>query len=151
MATAELEVLQWRFQKEDVGKELFLARAAIGTAEQKAEHWAAYMQLDTPPEQWTQDSLSWFHWPRQGALTLPYLRQALDKVDWVKQHRRIFFMPAWLDGFINAHSSAEALAIVDEFAHTAQLSPDVRQKLQQSRDGLWRAVRIRAAFGGTAR
>jgi aminopeptidase N len=150
-ATDELEVLQRRFEKEDVGKELFLARAAIGTAEQKAEHWATYMQLDTPPEQWTQDSLSWFHWPRQSALTLPYLRQALDKVDWVKQHRRIFFMPAWLDGFVNGHSSAAALAIVDEFANTTQLSPDVRQKLQQSRDGLWRAVRIRAAFGGASR
>ncbi|HEX6811973.1 MAG TPA: M1 family aminopeptidase [Planctomycetota bacterium] len=150
-AKDELELLQRRFAKEDVGKELFLARAAKATAEQKAEHWAAYMQLDTPPEQWTQDSLSWFHWPRQSALTLPYLRQALDKVDWVKQNRRIFFMPAWLDAFVNGHSSAEALAIVDEFLRTAELSADVRKKLLQSRDSLWRTVRIRAAFPSAPR
>ncbi|MEC7725260.1 MAG: hypothetical protein VYD05_07090, partial [Planctomycetota bacterium] len=94
----------------------------------------------------TQDSLSYFHWPGQAALTLPYLRKALDQVDWVKQHRRIFFMPAWLDAFVNGHSTSEALAIVDAFLAEARLSPDVRRKLLQSRDGLARAVRIREAF-----
>ncbi|HEX5054677.1 MAG TPA: M1 family aminopeptidase [Planctomycetota bacterium] len=144
----ELDQLQRRFAAEDVGKELFLARAAVPTAAAKAEYWQLYTQLDTPPEQWTQDSLSWFHWPGQAELTLPYLRQALDRVEWVKQNRRIFFMPAWLDAFVNGHSSAEALAIVDEFLATSRSTPDVRQKLLQSRDGLWRAVRIRSAFGG---
>jgi len=106
------------------------------------------MQLESPPEQWTQDSLGWFHWPRQEALTLPFLKPALEKVDWVKQNRRIFFMPAWLNAFVNGHDSKEALAIVDQFLHDAKLSDDIRRKLLQSRDGLARAVRIRATFGG---
>ena len=142
----ELESLEQRFAKEDVGKELFLARAAIPTAENKAGYWRQYLQPDAPPEQWTQDSLSWFHWPGQHELTLPYLRQALDQVEWVKQNRRIFFMPAWLDAFVNGHSSPAALAIVDDFLATATLSDDVKRKLLQSRDGLARAVRIRATF-----
>jgi len=146
-----LTTLQQRFAKEDIGKELFLAKAAIPTAENKAAYWQQYLQLDAPPEQWTQDSLSWFHWPGQDALTLPYLRPALEKVDWVKANRRIFFMPAWLDGFVNAHSLPEALAIVDDFLATATLSDDVRRKLLQSRDGLARAVRIRSVFGPTKR
>ncbi|MEO6594981.1 MAG: M1 family aminopeptidase [Planctomycetota bacterium] len=150
-AKNELDQLQRRFAKEDVGKELFLARAAVPTAAAKAEYWQLYMQLDTPPEQWTQDSLGWFHWSGQSALTLPYLRPALDKVDWVKQNRRIFFMPAWLDAFINAHDSAEALAVVDDFLAATQLSPDVRQKVLQSRDGLWRTVRVRSAFAAAPR
>jgi aminopeptidase N len=145
-AKDEIQVLKDRYAKEDVGKELFLAMAATPTADSKSAYWQQYMQLDQPPEQWTQDSLPWFHWPRQEALTLPFLRQALEKVDWVKQNRRIFFMPAWLDGFVNGHSSPEALAIVDRFLAEAPLSDDVRRKLLQSRDGLARAVRIRAAF-----
>lgn len=145
-AKDEIAALQARFAREDVGKELFLALAATPTADGKDAYWQQYMQLDKPPEQWTQDSLPWFHWPRQEALTLPFLRPALDKVDWVKQNRRIFFMPAWLDGFVNGHSSPAALAIVDEFLAATALSDDVRRKLQQSRDGLARAVRIRAAF-----
>ncbi|MBL8730398.1 MAG: ERAP1-like C-terminal domain-containing protein [Planctomycetes bacterium] len=142
----EIERLQQTFAKEDVGKELFLARAATPTAAAKAEYWQLYLQLDTPPEQWTQDSLSWFHWRGQEELTLPYLGKALAQVDWVKQNRRIFFMPAWLDAFVNGHSSPAALAIVDEFLATTELSDDVRKKVLQSRDGLARAVRVRAAF-----
>ena len=90
--------------------------------------------------------MSWFHWPGQEALTLPYLESALQKVDWVKENRRIFFMPAWLNAFINGHSSKAALLTVDKFLADHQLSADVRRKLLQSRDGLLRAVRIREAF-----
>ncbi len=150
-ADDELAQLQQRFAKEDIGKELFLARAAAPAAEAKAAYWKSYLQLGEPPEQWTQDSLSWFHWPGQQELTLPYLRPALEQVDWVKQNRRIFFMPAWLDAFVNAHSTPEALAIVDAFLAERELTTDVRQKLLQSRDGLLRAVRMRAAFAGAAR
>lgn len=147
-AKDELSQLKARFAKEDLGKEQFLAEAAAPSAENKQNYWRQYMQLDTPPEQWTQDSLAWFHWPGQEALTLPFLKLALEKVDWVKENRRIFFMPAWLDGFINAHSSPDALAIVDAFLAENKLSDDVRRKLLQSRDGLARAVKIRRTFGG---
>lgn len=144
----EIAKLQAHFQDTDIGKELFLARAASPSRESKAEYWSRYLQLDNPPEQWTQDSLTFFHWQGQSDLTLPYLQQALDKAGWVKQNRRIFFMPAWLDGFVNAHSSTEALAIVDAFLASAKMDDDVRKKLLQSRDGLRRSVMIRAAFGG---
>ena len=90
----------------DAEKYAFLAGAARADAETKRRYFSTYMQLDKPPEQWMQQSLAYFHWPEQGALTLPYLRQALDRVEWVKQNRRIFFMPAWIDAFINARDSA---------------------------------------------
>jgi len=136
---------------QDIGRDLFLARAATPTAVSKAEYFAAYQQLDQPPEQWSQDSLPYFHWPGQQELTLPFLRPALERAEWVKQNRRIFFMPAWLDAFVNGHSSQEALSIVDGFLAEAEIDDDVRRKLLQSRDGLARAVRIRAAFGPATR
>ncbi len=136
-----------QFRGEDVGRDLFLARAARGTATNKTEFFGLYLQPEQPPEQWSQDSLANFHWRGQSKLTLPFLRRALDQAQWVKAHRRIFFMPAWLDGFVNGHSSPEALAIVDDFLATATIDADVKKKLLQSRDGLARAVRIRAAYG----
>jgi aminopeptidase N len=138
--------LRRRFANEDIGKELFLAGAAAATAKAKQAYWEQYLQLDSPPEQWTQDSLPFFHWPGQQELTLPYLQKSLEQVEWVKRNRRIFFMPAWLDGFINGHSSAAALAIVDAFLDGRELAADVRSKLLQSRDGLLRAVRVQQKF-----
>lgn len=146
-----LQQLQKRFQSQDIGKELFLARAATPTAESKQAYWQRFLVKDDPPEQWTQDSLSWFHWSGQENLTLPYLEPALQQVDWVKANRRIFFMPAWLNAFINGHSSKEALAIVDKFLAERELSPDTSKKLLQSRDSLARAVRIREAFAQKAK
>jgi aminopeptidase N len=147
-ADGEIEALQKELGGEDVGKQVFLARAATPTAAQKRDYWRQYCTLEAPPEQWTQDSLAWFHWPGQQELTLPFLRPALERIDWVKQNRRIFFMPAWIDGFVNGHSDARALAVVREFLGEAKLADDTRRKLLQSLDGLERAVRIRERFGG---
>jgi aminopeptidase N len=144
--SGELARLRQYFEKEDIGKELFLALAAVPTAASKASYWLQYLQLDAPPEQWTQDSLPFFNWPGQAALTFPYLQTALDQAAWVKQNRRIFFMPAWLDGFINARDDATALLVVDQFLATASIEDDIRRKILQSRDGLRRSVAIRAAF-----
>lgn len=144
-AADERAALRARFATDDLGKELFLAGAAVPTAEAKQHYWQQYLAPE-PPEQWTIDSLGWFHWPGQEALTLPYLQQALERAMWAKQNRRIFFLPAWFEGFVQAHSDAAALAVVDACLGTAELDADVRRKLQQSRDGLWRAVRCRATF-----
>lgn len=129
---------------EGAEKYAFLAEAAAGDAATKKRYFEIYAQLDEPPEQWMQQSLGYFHWPGQSELTLPYLYPALDAVDWVKTNRKIFFMPAWIDAFVNGHSDAEALRMVDTFlADHPGLSPDVRRKILQSRDGLRRAVAIK--------
>jgi aminopeptidase N len=141
-----LQRLKQRYAGTDSDKEQFLAAAATPTAATKQAYWQRFLVKDDPPEQWTQDSLSWFHWSGQEELTLPYLELALKQVDWVKANRRIFFMPAWLNAFINGHSSKEALAIVDKFLAESELSDDIKNKMLQSRDGLWRAVQIREAF-----
>lgn len=146
-----LPQLEKRFANQDIGKDRFLALAATPTAASKKSYWERFLVKDDPPEQWTQGSLSWFHWAGQEQLTLPYLKPALEQVDWVKANRRIFFMPAWLDAFINGHSSREALDIVDAFLAERQLSTDIKKKLLQSRDGLFRAVRIREAFAPKAK
>lgn len=130
------------FGKQDVAREAFIAAAASPTA--KAEYFAAYSKLDDPPEQWMSSSLGNFHWFGQESLTLPYLRPALDRVEWVKKNRKIFFMPAWVNAFVNGHSSSKALRIVQDYlAERQDLSIDIRRKILQSLDGLQRSVAIK--------
>ncbi|MCC6672642.1 MAG: ERAP1-like C-terminal domain-containing protein [Planctomycetes bacterium] len=131
----------------DAERHLFLAGAARPESRGKERYFGLYLQEKEPPENWVQESLALFHWPGQEALTLPFLRRALDRVLWVKEHRKIFFLPAWIDAFVNAHSSAEALGIVESFlAETRDLPEDVRRKVLQSQDALRRAVAIRARW-----
>ncbi len=132
---------------QDCGKEIFMAHAAADDPAAKKQYFELYQKLNEPPEQWMQDSLSFFHWPGQSGHTLRYLRPALDMVEWVKANRRIFFMPAWIDAFVNGHSSPEALEIVRTFLNEEQLPDDIRRKVLQSLDGLERAVRIRERWG----
>ena len=134
-------------QPDDVAKYVYLADAATPSAEHKARYFKTYLDAKEPPEQWVQQSLAFFHWPGQDELTLPYLGQALDQVEWVKQHRKIFFMPAWIDGFVNGHSSEVALAVVEGFlTERKDLAEDVRKKVLQSLDELRRVVAIRARW-----
>jgi aminopeptidase N len=128
-------------------KHAFVALAAAPDADNKDRYFDTYLQPDEPPEQWVQESLHVFHWRGQDAPTLPFLRRALDRVDWVKAHRKIFFMPAWVDAFVNGHSDRAALEIVDRFlADRPDLDADIRRKIEQSRDGLRRAVAIKARW-----
>jgi aminopeptidase N len=137
-----------RYAGADVGKEVYLAEAAAADVAVKERYFLSYQQSGEPPAPWVQDSLAWFHWPGQAELTLPFLPRALAKVEWVKDHRKIFFMPAWIDAFVNSHSSPAALEVVNGFlAKHPALPPDVRRKILQSVDGLERAVAIRKRWG----
>ena len=139
---AALDAVVADLGKEDVDREKYVAGAA--DPKTKAEYFASYANLDEPPEQWMSLSLGNFHWPGHQAAALPYLRQALDKVEWVKKNRKIFFMPAWIDAFVNGHSSTAALAQVEAFLDERRDLPiDIRRKILQSLDSLQRAVRIK--------
>ncbi|MFO1054814.1 MAG: M1 family aminopeptidase [Planctomycetota bacterium] len=128
----------------DVAKWAFVAGAANPDPEVKERYFTDYLRKDGPPEQWVQDSLGTFHWPGQDSATLPFLRRALDRIEDVKRDRKIFFMPAWIDAFVNGHSTAEALQVVDTFlSEHPDLDPDVRSKILQSLDDLRRTVQIR--------
>jgi aminopeptidase N len=109
------------------------------------------MNLDQTPEQWISGSLSNFHWHGQEQLTLPFLDAALEALPWVKENRRIFFMPAWVESFVGSHHSEEALAIVEAFlARHPQLALDIRRKLEVPLHELRRAVKLRKLWSGAS-
>ncbi len=131
-------------------KDAFVARAASPGAAAKAEYFARYVDDKTLNEAWASESLGAFNTGEQAALTAPFLRPALDRLEWIQKNRRIFFLPAWIDAFIGGQMSAGALAEVDGFlASKPGLPIDLRRKVLLARDELDLTVRIRAAAGSS--
>ena len=125
----------------------FIAGAAFPKAETKRAYFTRYFNDPQLNEDWVTASMGAFNATDQGALTLPYLRPALDTLPWVQQNRRIFFLGNWLGGFIGGQRSPEALAAVDKYlTDHPDLPRDLRLKVLQARDDLERTVRIRAVF-----
>jgi aminopeptidase N len=122
----------------------FVAGAAVPAEETKAEYYRRYFDDAALNEEWVTASLGAFNDPLHAELTLPYLRPALERTEWLRDNRRIFFLPNWIESFIGAHRSPEALAVVDEFLRErADLPIDIRRRVLQARDELERTVVVR--------
>ncbi|HEU4415333.1 MAG TPA: M1 family aminopeptidase [Candidatus Angelobacter sp.] len=130
----------------DAKKYDYTAKAAHPDAETKAKYFEQYLHDAAIPEDWVEESLGSFNYWNQSQLTFPYLRQALDALPQVKRERKIFFLLAWLNAFIDGQQSGAAQKQVHEFLETAALDKDLKLKILQVVDELDRTVRIRAKF-----
>jgi aminopeptidase N len=131
----------------DAEKYRFEVRAAFPDAQIKEEYFAYYQEETAYPEAWLEASLSGFNAAGQSDLTLPFLKQALDRAEWTKEHRKIFFLPRWLDAFIQPHKSRSALEVVENFLEERKdLSYDIVLKILQSMDPLEKKLLIRTRF-----
>lgn len=140
-----------RDQSTEAVKDAFVARAASPDKTVKAAYFGRYFDDPTLNEAWASESLGPFNTIEQASLTLSFLRPALDRLDWIRQNRRIFFLPGWIDAFIGGQRDAAALAVVDAFlASRTAVPPDVRRKVLTARDELALTVRIRQAAAGSA-
>ncbi|HEX8391855.1 MAG TPA: M1 family aminopeptidase [Longimicrobium sp.] len=127
----------------------FVAQGAVPSAAAKAELFGRFLDDPALNEEWVTAAAGTFNAPQQSELTLPFLRRSLDRLVWIRDNRRIFFLPRWIASFVGGQSSPEALAFVDRYlAENPDLPLDVRRKVLQSRDELERTVRIRAAATG---
>ncbi len=128
----------------EAAKDAFVAEAASPRAAVKTAYFKRYFDDAALNEAWASESLGAFNADGQAALTIGFLRPALDRLLWIRQNRRIFFLPAWIDAFIGGQVSPEALRIVDDFLGEQRSLPiDVRRKILLARDELARTVAIR--------
>ncbi|HEU0054052.1 MAG TPA: M1 family aminopeptidase [Longimicrobium sp.] len=135
----------------EAGRRAYIAGAAAPDAGEKEAYFTGYLDDPRLNEEWVMSSLGAFNDPAHAALTLRFLRPSLDRLEWVRDNRRIFFLPRWIGAFIGGQRSAEALAVVDRFlAENPDLPIDIRRKVLQSRDELERTVAIRARSGAAA-
>jgi aminopeptidase N len=135
-----------RDQTGDGKKFAYVANAAHPTAAIKKWYFDDYLNDPSRPEDWISQSLGAFNYWNQAALTEPYLRPALEALSRIKRDRKIFFLVAWLDAFIESQQSAEAQAEVHEYLRTAALDKDLQRKILEAVDELDRAVAIREKF-----
>jgi aminopeptidase N len=132
----------------DGRRRAFIAGAARPRAEVKAEYFQRWFADSSLNEDWASGSFGTFNAIEHQALTLPYLRPALDSLPYLQHHRRIFFLGAWLGSFVSGQTSRRALEVVHAFlTDHPNLPADLRQKVLQNADELERAVRIRARWG----
>jgi aminopeptidase N len=127
-------------------KYAYAAQAGTPTAENKARYFDQYVHSQAIQEDWITESLRAFNYWKQTALTEPYLIQALNELPDIKQHRKIFFLMAWLGAFIEGQNSAEAQAVVQKWLDHEKIDPDLRLKVLEVFDSLERTVLIRKKF-----
>jgi aminopeptidase N len=128
----------------DGRRRAFTAGAARGSAMTKRDYFTRYFADRSLNEDWASGSLGAFNAPEHAAVTLEYLRPALDSLPYIQANRRIFFLGNWLNAFIGGQRSPEALAIVNKYlADHPNLPLDLKQKVLQAVDDLDRTVRIR--------
>jgi aminopeptidase N len=124
----------------------FIAAAGRPSAEAKREYFERYFAGSTLNEEWASSSLGPFNSLEQQALTLPWLRPALDSLPFIEANRRIFFLETWLAAFLRGQTGDSALRVVRRYLDDhPRLPADLRRKVVQHTDELERTVRIRAA------
>ncbi len=130
----------------DGRRRAFIAGAARRDPAAKAAIFARWFADSTLHEDWATGSLGAFNAVEHQALTLPFLRPALDSLPFIQAHRRIFFLGAWLGAFLGGQTTPEARDAVRQYLlDHPDLPRDLRQKVLQQADELERTVRIRGA------
>ena len=136
-------------------KYAWVAQAARPDAATKQRYFADYTRDPAAPttsgaarisEDWIQSSLGAFNFWNQSQWTAQYLEPALAALPEVKRDRKIFFLVAWLDAFMDGQQSPAALQTVQHYLATGNPDPDLRLKILEAMDSLDRTVRIRAKF-----
>jgi aminopeptidase N len=145
-ADAIFKAEQQRDHSGDGLKYAYVAEAARPDAAAKKKYFDDFLHNPQRPEDWVDQALGAFNYWNQSELTAPYLRPALDALPQIKRERKIFFLVAWLNAFIDGQRSAESDRQVYDFLDSAKPEPDLRLKILQSVDELDRTVKIRAKF-----
>jgi len=145
-ADAVFEAEKKRDPSGDGLKYAWIAQAARPDAATKQHYFNEYLHNPDRSEDWIQSSLGAFNYWNQSALTAPYIDPALAALPQIKRDRKIFFLVAWLDAFLDNQQSPSSLATVETYLKTQQPDPDLRLKILQAEDELQRTVAIRAKY-----
>ncbi len=116
----------------------------------KTSYFQQYLHDPSIQEDWTTQSLRPFNSWNQSVLTRPYLAMALDDLGQIKEHRKIFFLGAWLNAFLDGQDTLSncdaAQAQVHAWLDAHPIDPDLRRKVLESVDALERTNRIRQRY-----
>lgn len=139
-----------RDQSGEGQKYAYAAAAGTPSADVKAHYFEDYLHNQSIQEDWITQSLRPFNAWNQSALTQPYLAKALDSLEGIKQHRKIFFLGAWLNAFMDGQdtlaNSGAAQAQVHTWLQSHGIDADLRLKVLEAVDELERTALIQTRF-----
>jgi aminopeptidase N len=133
----------------DGEKYAYMAEAARPDPATKKKYFDDYTSNPERPEDWVQTSLGAFNYWNQSILTQPYIEPALQALPQIKRERKIFFLVAWLDAFIDGQQSTKSDQIVHQYLDSTQIEPDTRLKILQAVDELDRTAKIREKYASS--
>ena len=97
-------------------------------------------------EPWVLEALSYLHHPLRASESVKYLRPSLEMIEEIQTTGDIFFPKGWLGNTLEYYNSKEAVQTVTDFlASRTDLSSNLKNKLLQSADMMFRAERILSA------
>ncbi|MFC5863645.1 M1 family metallopeptidase [Acidicapsa dinghuensis] len=131
-------------------KYAYAVASGVPGAAVKARYFEQYLHDASIQEDWITQSLRPFNAWNQSALTQPYLAKALDSLEEIKQHRKIFFLGAWLSTFMDGQNtlvaSNAAQLQVHQWLQSRAIDADLRLKVLEAVDELERTARIQQKF-----
>ena len=135
-----------RIANQDRKKRFQFVRKAL--APKVEERNAFFESLKSPEnrekEPWVLEALGYLHHPLRAEQSISYIEPSLAMLKEIKRTGDIFFPKGWLDNTLAGHHSVEAENIVRQFLYQHHDYPeDLKNKILQSADLLFRAVEIR--------
>lgn len=97
-------------------------------------------------EVWVAAAVGYLHDPTRLDHAIRYIQPSLELLEEIQVTGDIFFPSAWLGATLGSHGSSEAAAIVQRFLQEKpDYNPQLRMKILQAADPLFRASRLHAA------
>jgi len=142
-ADSILQMQEERIHNADrVAKFRFVKRAATPDEALRDDFFHSLLSAQNRrPEPWVAEGLRLFFHPLRASHSIHYLNAALDLLPEIQQTNDIFFPKIWLDAVLYGHNSTDAAKIVTKWIKEhPQISPNLKGKLLQSADLLFRAA-----------
>lgn len=94
-------------------------------------------------EPWVLEAQRYLHHPLRSDYSVKYIRASLEMLEEMQRTGDIFFPKGWLDATLGEYQSEEAAGAVRVYLkENSNLRPDLRNKLLQSTDMLFRAEQL---------
>ncbi|MFT3823910.1 MAG: M1 family aminopeptidase [Chitinophagaceae bacterium] len=124
----------------------FIMPALSGDASQRDAFFNSLKEeRNRENESWVLAALGYLHHPLRTTTSVKYLPATLDLLEEVQLTGDIFFPQSWLQTSFGNYQTAEAAGIVTSFlAAHPNYNPKLREKILQSADGVFRAVKLTA-------
>ena len=127
---------------DEVRRRRFLVDCSWPDAKSKAKLYDRFLNDDSLPERWVQNGASAFFQSRQSALVAPYLRPAIEKLDWIKANRKIFFLADWINAVVGSMTRLEDAEWVQAYVNRPSTQPDIAKKVLVPLDHALNRLRV---------